>query len=805
MNISMKWLSEYVETTPDIAAFCDRMTITGTKVERAETSGEEIERVVLGKILSIEAHPDADKLVVTQVAVGNETIQVVTGAKNVAVGDYVPVALVGASLAGGVKIKNGKLRGVESNGMMCSVEELGLSREEFPEAPEHGIYLFDEAMLKEKGMKPGDDVKPLFGLGDTVVEYEITSNRADCFSVIGVAREAAAAFDRPLTLPSVAFPEESGNINEMVKISVPAADLCYRYIGKIVKNVQIKPSPRWFQEKIRSAGLRPINNIVDITNFVMLETGQPMHAFDLTKLSGAEIIVRRAKAGEQMQTLDGVNRNLDETMLVIADKEKAVGIAGVMGGELSKITEDTTTILLEAATFNGTNIRHTSKKLGLRSDSSSRFEKHLDPNLAEFAMKRACALIAELEAGEIMEGKIDIYPDPRKERTMTYDVAAINRLLGTEISEQEMAAIFRRLTFTVDEKTCQVTIPTYRADVEGMADLAEEVARIYGYDKIPTTINSKNPTVGHKSFHQKAEDTVVAALLAMGANEAVEYSFESPKVFDKLRLSPEHGYRRALMIQNPLGEDFSAMRTSMLNGILTSLATNYNHRNSDVTLFEIGRIYLPTATPVDNSDKNAEMPQEKNCLIVGHYGKKDFFDMKGIAEVLAMKLGESFGYQPSNHSFFHPNRQADILLADKKVGYIGEVHPLTAENYEIGAKTYLLMLELDEVFEHINPVKKYEAIPKYPAVSRDLALLVKEEVLAAQIEEIFRSESGKLLEKAELFDLYQGEQIEKGYKSMAYALKLRSKDHTLTESEINQVIDRVLRKLESAYEIRLRD
>lgn len=805
MNISMKWLSEYVETTPDIAAFCDKMTMTGTKVERAETSGEEIQRVVLGRILSVEAHPDADKLVVTQVAVGSETIQVVTGAKNIAAGDYVPVALDGASLAGGVKIKSGKLRGVESSGMMCSVEELGLSREDFPEAPEHGIYIFDEALLKEKGVALGDEVKALFGLGDTVVEYEITSNRADCFSVIGVAREAAAAFDRRLTLPSLSFPEVSGNIREMVKISVPAADLCYRYIGKIVKNIQVKPSPRWFQEKIRSAGLRPINNIVDITNFVMLETGQPMHAFDLTKLSGAEIIVRRARAGEQMQTLDGIDRNLDETMLVIADAKKAVGIAGVMGGELSKITEETATILFEAATFNGTNIRHTSKKLGLRSDSSSRFEKHLDPNLAEFAIKRACALIAELEAGEIIEGQIDIYPEPRKERTLPYDAAAINRLLGTELTGQEMAAIFRRLTFTVDEAAGQVTIPTYRADVEGMADLAEEVARIYGYDRIATTINSENPTVGHKSFNQKAEDTVVAALLAMGANEAVEYSFESPKVFEKLRLSPEHAYRRALVIQNPLGEDFSMMRTCMLNGILTSLATNYNHRNSDVTLFEIGRIYLPTAKPVDNSDKNAEMPQEKNCLIVGHYGKKDFFDMKGIAETLAAKLGESFRYQPSAHSFFHPNRQADILLAERPVGYLGEVHPLTAENYEIGARTYLLMLELDEIFQNINPAKKYEAIPKYPAVSRDLALLVKEEVLAAQIEEIFRTESGKLLEKAELFDLYQGEQIEKGYKSMAYALKLRSKDHTLTENEINQVIDRILRKLETAYGIRLRD
>ncbi len=805
MNISMKWLSEYVEIKQDITEFCDKMTMSGTKVERAEAIGAEIKRVVLGEILSMEAHPNADKLTVCKVRVGSQSISIVTGAKNVSAGDFIPVALDGAILAGGVKIEKGLLRGVESNGMMCSLEELGLSREAFPEAPENGIYIFDKEELKEKGIAVGEDVRELFGLGDTVVEYEITSNRSDCFSVIGVAREAAATFDAELKLPPISFPEVGGGLEEMVKISVPAGDLCYRYIGKAVRNVKVKPSPKWFQEKIRSAGLRPINNIVDITNFVMLETGQPMHAFDLAKLSGAEIIVRRARAGEVMQTLDEVTRELDETMLVIADAEKAVGIAGVMGGELSKITEETTTILFESANFNGTNIRHTSKKLGLRSDSSSRFEKHLDPNLAEFAINRACALIAQLEAGEIVAGKIDIYPQPRQEKTLPYETAAINRLLGTELPEKEITDIFRRLTFAVDENKKEVTIPTYRADIEGMADLAEEVARIYGYDRIPTTINSKNPTAGHKSFTQRAEDTIIATLLAMGINETVEYSFESPKVFEKLGLPENHPYRRAMVILNPLGEDFSMMRTSMLNGILTSLSTNYNRRNTDVSLFEIGRIYLPAEKEVDNSDKNAEMPLEKNCLIVGHYGKKDFFDMKGIAEALAAKLGESFAYQPSAHSFFHPNRQADILLAGKKVGYLGEVHPLTAEQYELGARTYLLALELDEVFCHINSIKKYEAIPKYPAVSRDLALLVKEDILAAQVEEVFQTEAAELLEKAELFDLYQGEQIEKGYKSMAYSLKLRAKDRTLTEGEINQVLEQILRKLSSKYGIRLRD
>ncbi|RRD93755.1 phenylalanine--tRNA ligase subunit beta [Clostridiales bacterium COT073_COT-073] len=805
MNISMKWLSEYVLAPQDMDVFCDAMTMSGTKVERAETSGKDIELVVLGEILSIEAHPDAERLVVTQVNVGSETIQVVTGAKNVSVGDYIPVALHGASLAGDLKIKKGKLRGVESNGMMCSVEELGLSREDFPEAPENGIYLFDKEELKTKGYSLGDDVKPLFGLDDTVVEYEITSNRADCFSVLGVAREVAATFDRELKMPNIGFKEVSGNIQEMVKISVEADDLCYRYLGKIVKNVKVEPSPKWFQEKIRSAGLRPINNIVDITNFVMLETGQPMHAFDLEKVGGAEIIVRRAKAGEVMKTLDETERVLDESMLVIADKNRATGIAGVMGGEDSKITAETTTILFEAANFNGTNIRHTSKKLGLRSDSSSRFEKHLDPNLVEFAMHRACALIDELNAGQIVEGQIDIYPNPRTERKLSYDVAAINQILGTELSEQEMTDIFRRLTFQVDMESKTVIIPTYRADIEGMADLAEEVARIYGYNEIPTTISSKNPTVGHKTISQKAEDMVISTLLALGANEAVEYSFESPKVFEKLRLPQDHPYRRAMVILNPLGEDFSMMRTSMLNGILTSLSTNYNRRNSDVTLFEIGRVYLPTALPVDNSDKNAEMPTEKNCLVVGHYGKKDFFDMKGMAETLAIALGETFSYQPSAHSFFHPNRQADIICADKRVGYLGEIHPLVADNYEIGAKPYVLMLDLDAVVDHINLSKKYEPIPKYPAVSRDLALLVKEDVLAGEIEGVFAEESGKLLEKAELFDLYQGEQIEKGYKSMAYALKLRAKDHTLTENEINQVLDRILRKLDTTFGIRLRD
>lgn len=805
MNISMKWLSEYVSVNADIEAFCDAMTMSGTKVERAETLGKEIEKVVLGEILEIEAHPDADKLVVTKVNVGSGIVQIVTGAKNVSVGDYIPVALHGANLAGGLKIKKGKLRGVESEGMMCSVEELGLSREDFPEAPEHGIYLFDKAEVTEKGFSLGDEVKALFGLGDTVVEYEITSNRADCFSVIGVAREAAATFGEELKMPRTDYKEVPGNINEMVKISIEATDLCSRYIGKAVKNVKVEPSPKWFQEKIRSAGLRPINNIVDITNFVLLETGQPMHAFDMDKIAGKEIIVRRAKAGEEMETLDETNRQLDETMLVIADAEKAVGIAGVMGGQNSKITDSATTILFESANFNGTNIRHTSKKLGLRSDSSSRFEKHLDPNLPQLAIDRACRLIEELGAGEVMEGQIDCYPNPRVEREMPYDAAFINQLLGTDLKEEQITDTFKRLGFGVKAEQKTVVIPTFRADIEGMADLAEEVARIYGYENIPTTINSKNPTVGHKSFAQKAEDMVIATLLGLGVNEAVEYSFESPKVFEKLMLPEDHPYRKAMVILNPLGEDFSIMRTSMLNGILTSLATNYNRRNTDVSLFELGRTYLPVESEVDNSDKHAPMPTEKNCLIVGHYGKKDFFDMKGIAEVLSQKLGESFRYEPSAHSFFHPNRQADIYCGQTVVGYLGEVHPLVADNYEIGAKSYLLMLDMDEVIHFIKNTKKYEPIPKYPAVSRDLALLVKEEILAAQIEEVFKAESDKLLEKAELFDLYQGEQIEKGYKSMAYALTLRAKDHTLTENEINQVLDRILRKLDSTYQIRLRD
>lgn len=803
MNISMKWLSEYVSVEQDINSFCDAMTMSGTKVERAETTGQEIEKVVLAEILSIEKHPDAEKLVVTQLNIGSETIQVVTGANNISVGDYIPVALHGASLAGGLKIKKGKLRGVESNGMMCSVEELGLSKDDFPDAPENGIYLFDKEEVKNKKLALGEDVKPLFGLGDTIVEYEITSNRADCFSVIGIAREAAATFDKELQMPKIGYSEVEGDGE--FKISVQADDLCYRYLGKVVKNVKVEPSPKWFQEKIRSAGLRPINNIVDITNFVMLETGQPMHAFDVEKLAGQEIIVRRAKEGEVLQTLDEVERKLDSTMLVIADRDNPVALAGIMGGELSKITETTRTILFESANFNGTNTRHTSKKIGLRSDSSSRFEKHLDPNLVEFAIERACTLIEELGAGEIVKGKTDIYPNPRQERELHFDTKVINQVLGTCLSEEEIVDIFKRLQFKVNTEKKAVIIPSYRSDIEGLADLAEEVARIYGYDRIPTTINSKNPTVGHKSFEQKAEDKIITSLLAMGVNEAIHYSFESPKVLDKLRLEEEHPYRKAMFILNPLGEDFSMMRTTMLNGILTSLATNYSRRNQDVSLFEIGRIYLPTENPVDNSDKNAEMPKEKNCLVVGHYGKKDFFDMKGMVEVIAQKMGEKFDYKPSSHSFFHPNRQADILYGEEKVGYIGEIHPLVAESYGIGSKAYVFVLKLDDLYQWMDETKKYEPIPKYPAVSRDLALLVKEDILAAQIESVFQAESGKFLEKVELFDLYQGEQIEKGYKSMAYALTLRAKDHTLEEKEVNQVLDRILRKLDSSFGIRLRD
>jgi len=795
MNISMKWLKEYVDIQEPIDTYCDAMTMSGTKVETYERLGKEITNVVVGRIESIEKHPEADKLVITQTTIGSEVLQIVTGANNIQVGDYVPVAKVGATLAQGLTISPGKLRGIESNGMLCSIEELGLSREDFIEAPEHGIYIFPDA--KELG----SDAKPFFGLDDIVVEYEITSNRSDSFSVIGVAREAAATFGQPLKLPAGKFTPCEGKVEDYMKVSVENDSACSRFVGRVITDVRIEDSPKWLKDRLRSCGIRPINTIVDITNFIMIEQGQPMHAYDLDLLDFPEIIVRLAKPGETLTTLDGTLHELDETMIVIADHEKPIGLAGVMGGNATKVLDTTKTIFFEAATFNGTMIRKGSKKLGIRTDASSKFEKHIDPNLAMIAMNRACELIELLGAGKIVDGTIDVYKFPRVPKVISYDVAQINRLIGTDISENEMTQIFESLEFKVNNENKTLEIPTFRGDINTMADLTEEVARLYGYDKIPVTLATGTPTVGKKNQKQKIEDITKRMMEACGISESLSYSFESPKAYEAMGITEEHPLHKYVTISNPLGEDFSVMRTTTVNGMLSCLSTNYNRRNENVMLYEIGKTYIPKELPLK------DYPVEETFLTIGMYGKTDFFELKGIIETLLTRLGmaEDIRYnQETDMPFLHPGRKANILIGDEIIGYLGEVHPDTLDNYSIGTRTYIAVVSMESLTKLAKITRKYKAVPKYPAVNRDLALLVKQEILVGQIEYFIKQRGGSILENYQLFDVYQGEQIEKGYKSVAYSLTFRAADHTLDEAEISKTMVKILKGLEFELGITIR-
>ncbi|PKM51739.1 MAG: phenylalanine--tRNA ligase subunit beta [Firmicutes bacterium HGW-Firmicutes-7] len=796
MNIPMKWLTDYVDIDSDIVTFTDAMTMSGSKVEGYEKLGEDINLVVVGVILEIKQHPDADKLVITQIDVGSEVIQIVTGADNINVNDYIPVALNGSTLPGGLKIKNGKLRGIESNGMLCSIEELGFTTEEFPDAPAHGIFILDQPY--ELGM----DVKKIFGLDDIIVEYEVTSNRPDCFSVLGIAREAAATFNKAFKYPEMVYEEIKGNPSDYASVTIEDEKLCPRYIGKIIQDVKIAPSPKWLQQKLRAAGVRPINNIVDITNFIMIEMGQPMHAFDVETLEDKKIIVRKAKEGEKIITLDNEERTLDSSMLVIADAKKPIAIAGVIGGNNTKITDKTTTILFEAANFEGTSIRLTSKKLGVRTDASTKYEKYLDPNNVEAATNRACQLVVMLGAGKVVEGVIDVYPLKRLPVTIAYNADKINRLLGTNISEVEMVNIFKRLEFSVNQEARNVIVPTFRPDLSCEADLAEEVARIYGYDKIPVTLATGTPTVGKKSFKQKIEDITHIVMEDCGLSEAMTYSFESPKVFNKLNVPEGHELRNTVAISNPLGEDFSNMRTTTVNGMLNALSTNYNRRNEAVKLYELGTIYVPKSLPL------TELPNELLKLTIGLYGSCDFYDAKGVIETLIEKFGfiDKISYDPKIEvPFLHPGRRAGILVnGNKELGYIGEVHPTVSDQYEIGERAYIAVVDMSLLIKYANLDHSYQQIARYPAVNRDIAFLVKDEVIVQDIENILKQRCGKILEGFKLFDVYKGAQIEEGYKSIAYSLVFRSNDHTLSEKEINKVMSKVVNGLEFDLGAKLR-
>ena len=798
MNTSLSWIKAYVpELDCTAQEYTDAMTLTGTKVEGFERLDKNLDKIVIGQIEKIEKHPDADKLIICQVNIGTETIQIVTGAPNVKEGDKVPVVLDGGSVAGGhdgkmaedgIKIKKGKLRGIESNGMMCSIEELGSSRDMYPEAPEYGIYIFPEdAVVGENAVKA-------LGLDDVVFEYEITSNRVDCYSVVGIAREAAATFRKPFCPPVVTATGNSEDVHDYVKVTVQDTDLCPRYTARVVKNIKIAPSPVWMQRRLASCGIRPINNIVDITNYVMEEYGQPMHAYDYDTIAGHEIVVRRAEKDEKFVTLDGQERTMDENVLMICDGEKAIGIAGIMGGENSMITDDVKTMMFEAACFDGTNIRLSSKRVGLRTDASGKFEKGLDPNNAQAAIDRACQLIEEFGAGEVVGGMVDVYSKKKEPVRVVFEPEKINALLGTDISREDMLKYFDKIELAYDEATNEIVAPTFRHDVFRTADLAEEVARFYGYDNIPTTLPKGEATTGKLPFYLRIEQTARDIAEFCGFSQGYSYSFESPKVFDKLLIPEGDQLRQAISISNPLGEDFSIMRTVSLNGMLNSLAFNYNHRNKNVRLYELGNVYLPKALPL------TELPDERMQFTLGMYGEGDFFTMKGVVEEFFEKVGlrKTAKYDPNaGKPYLHPGRQANIIYEGTVVGYIGEVHPAVADNYGIGERAYVAVLDMKNIVSFATYDRKYEGIVRFPAVTRDLSMVVPKHILAGQIEEMIAQRGGKNLESYHLFDLYEGAQIEKGYKSMAYSITFRAKDKTLEESDVASAMKKILNGLES--------
>lgn len=804
MNTALSWIKAYVKDL-DVTdqEYTDAMTLTGTKVEGFEKLDADLDKIVIGQILSIERHPDADKLVVCQVNVGNETVQIVTGAKNVLVGQKVPVVLDGGRVAGGhdgsktpggIKIKKGKLRGVESCGMMCSIEELGSTRDFYPNAPEDGIYILDE------DAPVGADAIEYLGFRDTVFEYEITSNRVDCYSVLGIAREAAATFGKEFVPPVV---KETGNdedVNTMISAVVDDKELCSRYCLRMVKDVKIAPSPEWMQRRLAASGIRPINNLVDITNYVMEEYGQPMHAYDYDTIADKKIVVKRAKDGDTFMTLDGQERKLDSSILMINDGEKPVGIAGIMGGENSKITDDVKTLVFEAACFDGTNIRLSAKKVGLRTDASGKFEKGLDPNNTIEAMNRACQLIEELGAGTVVGGVVDIYPEKNEEKRVAFDWKKVNALLGTDISKEQMIKYFEKIDLKYDYDKDEVIVPTFRQDLLCNADLAEEVARFYGYANIPVSLPSGEATTGKLSFKLRIEAIARDIAEYCGFSQAMTYSFESPKVFDKLLIPEDSSLRKVITIANPLGEDYSIMRTTTLNGMLTSLATNYNRRNKAVKLYELGNIYIPKELPL------TELPDERMQFMLGMYGDGDFFTMKGVVEEFLEKLGlrKKLEYNPkAGLTFLHPGRQANIVYDGEVIGYLGEVHPQVLDNYEIGERAYIINIDMPMIVDKATFDRKYTGIAKFPAVTRDISMVMKKDILVSEIEKVIEKRGGNLLESYKLFDIYEGAQIKEGYKSVAYTLSFRSAERTLEDKDIAPAMEKILKDL-AAMDIELR-
>ena len=805
MNTPLSWIKEMVpglDCTP--AEYMDAMTLSGTKAESAQYFDKNLDKIVVGRINKIEKHPDADKLVICQVQIDEDgkEIQIVTGAPNAFEGAVVPVVLDGGRVAcdhsgnkpgEGFVIKAGKLRGVDSAGMMCSIDELGRDNTYYPEADEEGLYIFNKIEGGSK-LKLGSDALIPLGLRDALVEYEVTSNRVDCFGIEGIAREAAATFRKEFKPPVIKEVGNAEKAEDFISVEIKDKELCKRFVARVVKNVKIAPSPLWMQRKLSAVGIRPINNIVDITNYVMTELSQPMHAYDIDTIDERKIVVERAANGEKFTTLDGVERELDDTVLLIKDGKKAVGIAGIMGGENSKINEGLNTVLLEAACFDGTNIRLSSKKIGLRTDASGKFEKGLHPETALLAMNRACTLIEEIGAGEVACGVVDVYPVKEGDREVEFDLDACNRLLGTSISLEEAREYFDRLGIKINDDLKSVVVPYFRQDLLRNADLAEELARFFGYDKIPTTLPSGESTAGGETFGMEIEGKARELAEQFGFCEGMTFSFESPKVFDRLLLPSDAKEREAIEIKNPLGEDYSIMRTQIINGMLTSLGTNSARRNKNVRLYEISNIYLAKKLPLE------DYPEEKKQFCLGMYGEGDFFVLKGVIEEFLYKVGmkKLTSYNAdAGKTFLHPGRQAQIIYEDTVVGYFGEVHPLVQEAYGIAERTYVANIDLSVICKKANFTVKYEGIAKFPSVVRDISLVMDKSLTAGEIEKIIRSESGAILESLELFDIYEGERIGADKKSMAYSITFRNKEKTLEESEISAVMDKILKGLQT--------
>lgn len=796
MLVPLNWLKQYADINVDLKTLENKMIMAGNEIAEIKNLGEEIDKVVVGLITKVEQHKDADKLLVCQVDVGNEVIQIVTGAKNVKEGDYIPVALNGSTLPGGVKIKKGKLRGEVSNGMMCSANELGIDASDYDQAVREGI------LVLKQPYPLGKDIKEVLGLDEIIIEFETLSNRPDQKSIIGMAREASALFNVPLNIPSFENVAGVEDINDYVKVTVADPDLCTRYMARAVKNIKIEPSPQWMQVALKTAGVRPINNIVDITNYVMLEVGQPMHAFDMACVRGNEIIVRRAEEGEKLITLDSKERVLTNDMLTISDKEGAIGLAGIMGGENSEIKDSTNIVLFESAIFNSPNIRQSANALGLQTEAAARFAKGVDFEGADYALERAVYLIELLGAGEVVGGKIDIKEKEWTPRKVVTTASYVNKIVGTNIPMEEMIDILNRLqidTVKVDDDTFESSIPSFREDdMIGSPDIAEEVIRIYGFEHIPYTLMSGDLIKGKKSDWQKFQDRVKNVLVDCGMYEAVTYSFTGREEQELLNITEGHKLYESVKLLNPLGEQQSLMRTTMAAGMLKSLSVNLNRKNEDVALFEAGRVYLPK--------DGQELPDERVKLSIGAIGKDaDFFTLKGIIEeILTEEYIFNSEYTAQGETYYHPFRKATIKAGKKELGELGEIHPKVAANFGINEKVVYAELDLKEIYSIIDTDRTFKELPKYPAVERDLALIVDKEQEIGPLLDTIQKASGKLLEHMELFDVYEGSNLENDKKSVAVKLILRAEDRTLKEEEINAVVEKVIKKTAGKFGAELR-